>query len=109
MKLLLLIIFVFPVSAIASRNCNSECPINFSPSPDPSNPFYYTQQRQRCMSICEQANSQEYELQQQTDEMEKQTQLLEDQLDEQKKLKQQLEEQQEQLDDLEAEQMMDED
>ena len=59
--------------------------------PDPgSMPMQKYNERQNCLGRCEHLKNQEYQLQQQTEEMEKQTKLLEQNLDEQRKIRSEL-------------------
>lgn len=104
--LLFLVVSTFWSSDLkAYRDCNMECPINFAPAPS-SNPLQGYQDRQNCLSRCQQQNSQQSELEKQTDEMEKQTKLLEEQLEAQEELKDENEELRKRLNELEDEQLL---
>jgi hypothetical protein len=89
---------------LASLNCNTDCPIDFRQAAPSTQPMQGYFERESCLAGCQQANSQEYELQQQTDEMKKQTKLLKQQVEEQQAIKNELEEQREELDELRSNQ-----
>jgi hypothetical protein len=85
------LIWIFSSPSWASLNCEQQCPIDFRPSAPGEIPLQRYTERQNCLGRCEHLKNQEYQLQQQTEEMEKQTKLLEQNLEEQRKIKSKLE------------------